>query len=60
MKNEELYKNYIKSQRFKYLLFGLVVGYIIMLNDEPIRTILILVIAILAFGFSLWFEKKSK
>jgi hypothetical protein len=31
-------KNYIKSQRITYLTLGLVAGYFIMLNDEPIRT----------------------
>jgi len=51
-------KNYIKSQRLTYLTFGLVAGYFIMLNDEPIRTLMMFGFVIVGVILSMWIRKK--
>jgi hypothetical protein len=53
-------KNYIKSQRLTYLVLGLVCGYFIMLNDEPLATWMMFGFVIVGVVLSLWMGKNGK
>ena len=55
---EQKFKNYILSQRFKYLALGLIAGYFAGISGEPWRYILIIVFFFLAMFLSLWYGKR--
>jgi hypothetical protein len=51
-------KNYIKSQRITYLTLGLVAGYFIMLNDEPLRTWMMFGFVVVGVILSIWMGRR--
>jgi len=53
-------KNFIISQRLRYLALGAAVGFLIGLNRSPLREIMIIVLVVVALLLGIYYSKKNR